>query len=118
MPRTFLFFCLLLPRIISVAQTFTVAGRIIDAKDKSPLIGVNIFVTNTADSTQSKGTVTDIDGNFTINDLQKGNYSLNISYISYKTVIRIITVNDTMNVGTISMSEESRLLKEVLIQDK
>ncbi|MDB5228431.1 MAG: TonB-dependent receptor [Bacteroidota bacterium] len=119
MPRVLLLCCLFFCGItICVSQSFTVTGKIIDVKDNSGLIGVNILLTNKDDTTQWKGGVTDLEGNFMISDLQKGNYILNISYVSYKTVIRTIVVKDSTDVGTIPMTEESKLLKEVLIQDK
>lgn len=49
-----------------MAHQFSVTGRVIDAKDNSPLIGVNILLTNIKDSTKSIGVSTDIDGKFTI----------------------------------------------------
>lgn len=116
--RALLWCCLFFYGMTCVAQSFSVSGKIIDAKDNSPLIGVNILLTNKQDTTQWKGASTDLDGNFLISDLQQGNYILNISYVSYKTINRNITVKDSMDVGTILMAEESRLLKEVLIQDK
>ncbi len=119
MPKSLLLCCLIFCGMtICLAQSFTVSGKITDAKDNSPLIGVNILLTSKQDTTQWKGASTDLDGNFSIGELQKGNYILNISYVSYKTVIRNIVVKDSMDVGTIPMTEESKLLKEVLIQDK
>ena len=103
---------------IPVSNTPTVSGTIIDAKDKSPLIGVNVLLTNTKDTTQLKGASTDLDGNFIIENVEKGNYKLNISYISYKSVDKIIDVNGSLNLQTISISEDSKLLKEVVIEEK
>lgn len=100
------------------AQTYQLKGTINDNKDQSALIGVNILLTNTNDTTKTIGTATDFDGNFILNNIEKGNYKLEISYISYQTVIKNITIQDTMTLPTILLKEDSKLLKEVVIEDK
>ena len=101
-----------------MAHQFSVTGRVIDAKDNSPLIGVNILLTNTKDSTKSIGVSTDIDGKFTITPVDSGKYVLGVSYISYKTILKMISVNENIQLKDITLTEESKLLKEVVIQDK
>jgi hypothetical protein len=103
---------------LTKAQTFTVSGKITDAKDNSELIGVNVTITNVKDSTQTKGESTDLEGNFSIADVPAGDYVLNISYISYKTIIKFISVTENLDLKNIAMAEESKLLKEVVIEEK
>lgn len=102
----------------SNAQPFLVSGKIIDAKDNSGLIGVNIILTDVKDTTKVYGASSDIDGSFIIPDVAAGEYVLNVSYISYKTIIRNISVKENVDLKNISMQEESKLLKEVVIEDK
>lgn len=92
--------------------------KITDAKDNSELIGVNVTITNVKDSTQTKGESTDLEGNFSIADVPAGDYVLNISYISYKTIIKYISVTENLDLKNIAMAEESKLLKEVVIEEK
>ncbi len=99
-------------------KLFSISGKIIDAKDSSPLIGVNILLTNTKDSTKTFGVSTDVDGKFAISSIDSGEYILDVSYISYKTILKKILVNEHIQWKDISMMEESKLLKEVIIQDK
>ncbi len=61
------------------AQTGTIRGTVIDDSDGQTLIGVNIYIKSI-----SKGTVTDLDGKFTL-ELEPGTYDLQISYITYQT---------------------------------
>ena len=61
-----------------MAQT-TVSGTITDADNGDPLIGASVLVTGT-----STGTVTDFDGNFTLN-VPANAESLTISYTGYGT---------------------------------
>lgn len=100
------------------AQPFTVSGKIIDTKDNAPLIGVNIVLTNTKDTLQTKGAITDMDGVFSFADIDSGSYILNVSYISYKTIIKQLTVNEDIALKDIALTEDSKLLKEVVIEEK
>ena len=58
-----------------------VKGKIIDINSQLPLVGANIVIKST-----SIGTISDDDGYFSIKDIPKGNYSISVSYIGYKTV--------------------------------
>ncbi len=57
------------------------AGTVTDAKTGEDLPGVNIIVKGTY-----YGAATDIDGNFRINNIASGSYTIEVSLIGYKTV--------------------------------
>ena len=83
----------------------TVTGRITDQNGES-LIGVNVVESGTAN-----GTVTDVDGNYSLR-LTSSNPILNISYIGYTTL--------TINVGgraviNVILEEEVSSLDEVVV---
>ena len=118
MLKQILFVLFFLCNFLASAQPFSVSGKIVDRKDNKPLIGVNILFINAKDTTQMKGASTDIDGNFYFSAADTGAYILNISYISYSTIIKYITVSNDIDLKTISMKEDSKLLKEVVIEDK
>jgi hypothetical protein len=102
-----------------LAQTYSINGRIADEKDKSPLIGVNILLVSKSDTTLQKGTSTDNDGEFLLKDIRSGDYLLTVSYVSYKTVIKELTVSDAyLELEEILLTEDSKLLKEVIIEGK
>ncbi len=76
----------------------SISGKITDAKTGESLIGVNIILKGTY-----YGAATDINGNFRINNIQAGTYTIEVSYIGYKTVqftgYKIETgVNKTLNI--------------------
>ena len=105
--------------LISVqAQVFSVSGKVIDAKDNSALIGVNILLTNTSDTSQFFGASTDIDGQFKFTDIKTGEYTVQITYVSYQTITKSIMVNENVDLQTIAMKEDSKLLKEVIVEEK
>ena len=78
-------------------------GKVVDASTKEPLIGATVEVSGT-----SMGTVTDIDGCFTI-DCKDG-AKLTVKYVSYKTSSTI--ASDGM---TVQMSPDSQTLGEVTV---
>ena len=70
---------LVVPLTISAQQTITVTGTVTDTQDE-PMIGVNITVKDVA----GLGTITDINGNFSIK--KEPYHRLDFSYIGYDEV--------------------------------
>ena len=69
------------------AQTGSITGKVIDSKNSEPLIGAAVTINGT-----TTGSATDFDGNYTINNLKPGTYTLTVTYISYKTLTKENTV--------------------------
>lgn len=84
-------------------QKESIRGTVKDAKTGDPLIGVSVIVKGS-----SIGTVTDMNGNFTLN-VEKGT-TLSVSYVGYRT--REVTANSQM---TIMLSENAEQLDEVVV---
>jgi len=82
-----------------------VNGNVIDT-DGEPIIGASVLVTGT-----TSGTVTDIDGNYSLN-VPSGSSSLTISYIGYKTITVPLDGRTTIN-ATIETDDE--ILDEVVV---
>ncbi len=87
-------------------MAMTISGRVIDAQTNEPLIGVSIY----PEDTTNLGAITDLDGNFTMDNFPDGEKVV-ISYIGYKTQ----TLSPGASMGTISLAEDSQLIDEVLI---
>lgn len=95
----------LLGKSSSIQQSLKrVTGKVIDTKGE-PIIGANLIVKGTAN-----GTVTDIDGNFSI-EVSKGDVLL-VSYIGY--VQQEIVVGDS-NELSITIHEDTQNLEEVVV---
>ncbi|MGB4088823.1 MAG: carboxypeptidase-like regulatory domain-containing protein, partial [Smithellaceae bacterium] len=97
----FLFFLLLLCAGASIAQT-RVSGKVID-ENGDPIIGATIQIKGTG-----QGTVTDLDGNFTLSAPADG--TLVISYVGMKT--QEVSVAPNLQ---IVMQSASELLEEVVV---
>ena len=80
--KLFIYFVIFIISASSVlAENYKISGRVLDAKTNEPLIGVNILITQT-----KLGTVTDVNGNFILNNLKEGQYNLRFSYLGYSTI--------------------------------
>ena len=82
-----------------------VTGTVVDAAGE-PVIGASVIVKGT-----SNGSVTDFEGNFTIDKVQSGS-SLVVSYIGYRT--QTVAVGNQSKVK-ITLEEDKQLLDEVVV---
>ena len=101
-----------------LAQGGAVRGKIVDEKSKEALEFVTVGVSKAGSSDLLKGTVTDIDGNFNIDGLADGSYTLNISFVGYKDLQKNFSINSHarhVNMRTLAIGEESKILNEVQV---
>jgi hypothetical protein len=89
-------------------KTYTISGKVTDAQNGESLIGATIYIVE-----KKTGTVSDIYGNFSISLLQ-GQYSVNISYVGYETIKKVITLDKDIILKT-ELSVHQENLKEVEI---
>ena len=88
-----------------LAQTKVITGKVTDAKDNSPLIGVSVLGTGT-----SGGAATDVNGEYKIT-VPATTASLTFTYIGYTTK----SVPVTGSVMNVTLSSASNSLNEVLV---
>ncbi len=111
-----LIFGLFFGQMIAQSQNLiqTVRGTIQDVDSKTPLIGVQVQV---IDSDPLKGAITDLDGEFTIENVGVGRVSLQVTYLGYEPVIipdvQVISGKET--ILNIHMQESITQLNEVVI---
>lgn len=92
-----------------------IKGKITDAttKDIIEFVNVSIYDNN---GNLVKGAITDLDGNYIIQDVGKGSYTMKVSYVGYRTVEKKINVDGNKNMTlNLSMREDTELLDEVEI---
>ena len=94
---------LMMSQMPTTAWAQQLKGVVIDKNSKETLIGAVVSV----EGTNAKA-VTDIDGNFTLNGLKNGKYTLYIKYVGYKTQkIDGVQAKGTMrNDGTLVISSK------------
>jgi iron complex outermembrane receptor protein len=102
-----IFFLFLFASILVNAQTFTLKGKVVNENNES-LPGATILVKE-----PKKGTSTDFDGKFNVN-LPKGYYTIQVSFIGYKTVSKEITLTKNEEIN-FSLLPNATVLDEVLV---
>jgi TonB-dependent receptor len=70
-------------------QTGQIAGKVIDDQTGEELIGASVIIQGTG-----IGTVTDLDGNFLLANVQEGSYNIVVSYLAYDDQIVKAEVTD------------------------
>ena len=83
-----------------------ITGQVID-ENKEPMIGVSILIVGT-----STGTVTDFDGNYTLN-VPQGSKELQFSYVGYETKVVPVPANSTTL--NIQLKSDSQVLSDVVV---
>ena len=92
----------------------SISGQVVD-KDANPIVGVNCVLLNLPDSTQITGTTTNVDGVFELKASKDKEYILHISFIGFETYTSNITLNESMDMGKITLSEKAHTLDDVVI---
>ncbi|AWW29699.1 SusC/RagA family protein [Echinicola strongylocentroti] len=83
-----------------------IRGQVVDAQRNEPIVGATVIVKGT-----SQGTVTDLDGNFSI-DVPEGAVELEVSFLGYEG--KTVTIGNQSSL-TIYLREEEGLLEEVVV---
>ncbi|MBR1933956.1 MAG: TonB-dependent receptor [Prevotella sp.] len=103
--RRLLFLALMAVCSVGALAQSKVSGKVVDATGE-PIIGASVVVKGT-----STGTVTDLDGNFTLPSVQQ-KASLVISYLGYTSQTVPVAGN---NILSITMQEDRQQLDEVVV---
>ena len=96
-----------------------ITGMIIDADSNQPMEYANVVLFRKTDSSMVTGTVTNIDGEFKLEELPFGMYYLKTHFIGYKKLnindIKIYPQQKSIDLGTIKLKQISENLEEVEI---
>lgn len=106
---------LLLMPVLALAQRITLTGNVTDAADESPLPGASVVLLNQKDSTQVTGISTDDNGKFRMPAVKAGKYIMRLTFVGYITQWKNLTLTKDkkeVNLGTLSMKENTSLMKE------
>lgn len=96
---------------------FHLKGTVVDSSDV-PLISATVVLLNATDSVLVGFTTTDEHGAFELKRQPAGDFLLQLSYIGYATQYQKVKLGTSpvVDVGTIKLSEEQQLLKEVEVK--
>jgi hypothetical protein len=94
------------------------SGKVVDAVSGEELIGANVIVKPAgADSTSLVGTITDVNGRFSLNDVPLGRQILLVSYIGYaKTEVSVNVQQGILATITVKLQANAEQLEEVVVR--
>lgn len=96
-------------------QTYTISGKVIDDDMGVPLEYATVSITKPNDPNFIDGSVTDENGNFSI-EVPEGTYNIIVEFISFeKKRFNNRRVNSDLNLGTIELGIGSDSLDEVVV---
>ena len=96
------------------AQTQTIRGTLKDAQADYPLIGATVIL---VDSDPVKGSTTDLNGKFKIEDVNTGRHALLIQYVGYKTITlpNVLVTAGKEVVLDVKLEESVEQLEEIVV---
>jgi len=95
---------------ISAHSQNTISGKLIDNETQQPIIGGNVYI-----SKLEKGAITNLDGEFELNNIPDGEFNMVISFIGYTTSTVSITSTSTLNNPIIIELQPSAIEMEEII---
>ncbi|UII22772.1 TonB-dependent receptor [Fulvivirga ligni] len=103
---------LVMTSFAALAQTGTISGKVLDADNGEALIGANVVVKGT-----TKGSTTDLEGNFKIGNVNAGTNTVVLTFIGYQTkeVSVEVSSGQDANVGSIRLATDAIGLDEVQV---
>lgn len=110
------FFSSLFPCFI-FAQNNSVIGTINDAKNDA-IAFANVILKDSTNTKIIKGKISDENGLFEFKNLQATNYYLQISYLGFKTFVKLISINGRLDLKTIILKNETEYLDGVVVTAK
>lgn len=98
-----------------LAQNGTIGGRITDVKSQEAIIGANVVIEGT-----TVGAATDLDGNFLIQNVKPGIYTIVVSFVTYKTnrVTDVVVEAGKKTTLEIPLAEDVAELEEIIVTAK
>ncbi|UOE46804.1 TonB-dependent receptor [Mucilaginibacter sp. SMC90] len=98
----------LMMSFMAFSQTGSIKGKVSDETNQ-PLPGATVTIDGT-----TIGSTTDPNGNYAINNVKAGTYTLSIKFIGYITLKKTVTVNGAL-IENFTVQPESKSLNEVVV---
>ena len=102
-----------------VAQKNTIKGIVVDNKNLRPIEYASVSLVSQIDNSIVLGVVTSKNGNFVIQNIQSGNYSIKIYFIGYEIQYLdniLVKNNQVLNLDTFKLKRSNQSLDEIIIK--
>ena len=94
--------------VVVQAQNITLSGYLRDASNGEALIGATVYVEEL-----KQGTASNAYGFYSIT-IPEGSYTLQVSFIGYKTVKQKIDARESLNIS-LSLQENTEVMEEIIV---
>ncbi|RMG76520.1 MAG: hypothetical protein D6707_12210, partial [Bacteroidetes bacterium] len=100
--------------LAAVAQTGIIRGKVISNEDGMPMIGANVYLAGT-----TIGTISDIDGNFSLNNVPAGKQKVVASFISFvPDTVEVEVKEGEVSVINFNLRTEAIVMEAVVVEAK
>ena len=106
--RNIFYFIVLFSTSSSFSQNGKLSGKVTDDFG-NPLFGVNLTIENT-----NKGSSTDFEGNYSINDVPPGNITVVARYLGFKTLKKEVVVTSATTLDFV-LQEDATQLQDIIV---
>ncbi len=102
--------------VIAMTAQHAVQGTVVD-EQKEALLGATVVLLEPVDSAMVAFAISDSDGQFTLDDVETGNYLLQLSFVSYSSKMEAVQVDGTnSNLGSFRLTPTTEVLQEVTVE--
>ena len=101
-----------------IVQAATVKGFVTDAQTGESLVGATVTLTGATGSNKKMGAVAGLDGSYLLRNVPTGTYTLTVSYVSYKTSNKTISVEQGIITHNMALGSADNDLAEVVVSGK
>ncbi|WP_181364021.1 TonB-dependent receptor domain-containing protein [Algibacter marinivivus] len=102
---------------ICFSQQFAISGNVIDLNNK-PIAYTNVVIVSKENSEIIKGATTNDDGVFRIENIDKGNYIIKISFLGFENYSKDLELKANIDLGLILLKENNQELEGVIVLAK
>jgi hypothetical protein len=96
-------------------QNYSIKGKVMNARSKESIPNATILLLNFSDSIQVDGMISDLDGNFTLDNIKEGEYLMKVQYLGFENLFRNIQLHRDLDLGNVMIRETATDLGEVTI---
>jgi hypothetical protein len=101
---------------LEIQAQYKITGKILDKQTSLPLTGVIVVLTNLNDTIVRFHTISDVNGNFSLNRVSPQSFQLKAYFIGYKKSETIVTVtNWVQDAGLLYLTAEKKMINEVIV---
>ena len=115
--RSITILLLLFSHLLNLHGQHLAQGSVLD-ENQSWLVGATVVLLEPIDSTMVSFAISNSDGEFSLEDVEAGDYVLQISFVAYKTMMTSVTVagNKKVDLGAFEMEPMLEVLQEVTVK--